>query len=206
MATSDSQENQKWFIDHVDSILQNFIDVHESDYDNYSASLHEADEELVKFRNTAWQVIAGLITVALGLAALRVIDNGLLVDTLAVLGALGIFATLGIDLLRRAVSPRIGKVDEAYNLTRLKLLYLQAWFQNTTLHLEPTLTQARLDLYYDLIRCTVASQYLIVLNSVIKFEAEMRLLKPGDALGLEMQRVTSYVDRGYNLYLTEAWA
>ena len=159
MATSDAQDNQKWFIDRIDYFIQNLIEVHESDYDSYSANLQEADEGLTKGRNTIWQVVAGIVTVALGLAALKVINNTALLALLAGFGLLGLVATSLIEIVRRWVNPQLDKVDAAYNSTRLQLLYLQNWFVNTTIHLTPLLTQEKLDLYYDFVRCASGARY-----------------------------------------------
>lgn len=201
MATSDAQDNQKWFIDRIDYFIQNLIEVHQSDYDSYSANLQEADEGLTKGRNTIWQVVAGIVTVALGLAALKVINNTALLALLAGFGLLGLVATSLIEIVRRWVNPQLDKVDAAYNSTRLQLLYLQNWFVNTTIHLTPLLTQEKLDLYYDFVRCASGAQYSAVLGSVVTFEAQLKLVKPGEALKPELQRLVTFRDRGYGLYL-----
>jgi len=174
VATPDSEENRKWFINRIDSLVQNFIDIHETDSENFYASLEDADEGLIL---GTWQLI----------------------DFVSILAVIGFGWTLIVTVIRKAILPRMEKVGEAYDLAHLSLLYIQSWFQNITMK-PSNVSQERLDLFYNFIKVAVASLYSTVFLAAIKFRTETRLIKPGEQLEPSLHRLNLSIQEGYQLF------
>ena len=195
----DSEDNRKWFIDRVDSVLQNWIDLHESDSDNFSSMVEHVDEGVLRIRNVSWQIIAVVIASAIALTQLSLLAETALIDLIAISVLIGVAWTLIIAAIRRAILPRMEKVEESYMTGRLTLLDLQSWFQNRTMSIS-AVSQDRLDLYFEFVKVAVASIYYSVFNSGLRFQSEMRLVKPGEQLEPSLQKLRETASKGYQRY------
>lgn len=195
---SDSVEDRKWFVNRIDSILQNWIELHQSDYDTYASKVKESEEILTRYRNGAWQVMAAVAALSVALIPAKVFPESALVDVIILTALIAVAWTVFMMAIRRTLIPRMGKVEESYKVARLALLDLQLWFQNSTTNVAK-ISRIPLDDYYDFIRVAVGSTFSTVLTTTEQFQKEMHI-KPGDPLETPLQRLARMVSRGYDRY------
>jgi hypothetical protein len=201
----ESDENKRWFVNRVDSVIQNLIDVQRSDYDSFSSQLRESDDAILKTRNVVWQAIAAIAAASITLTQLGVLKTAYLFDIIALLIAVAVGWTIVIAVVRDTLLPKMEKVDEAYDSTSLSLLSLQGWFRNSTMSVSET-SQDTLDLYYEFGRVAVAAQNSTLLSNLVKFQDELRFLriiKRGKKHQPSWQRLSPSIEEGYARFKRE---
>jgi len=197
--SADSLENRKWFVDRIDSVLQNWIELHESDYEAYSSTVEDADNLLLRYRNIVWQVLAVIIALAVALIQAKTFPQPYLIDAIVSLVLVAAAWTIVVTLIRRVILPRLDKVEGSYNTARLTLLDLQSWFRLSTMSIS-AVSNAPLDQYFGFIRVAVASIFSTVLSSALQLQKDMHT-KPGeDPLQARTQRLAGTVANGYLRY------
>jgi hypothetical protein len=202
---AESDENKRWFVNRVDSVIQNLIDVHRSDYDSFSSQLRDSDDAILKTRNVVWQAIAAIAAASITLTQLGVLKTAYLFDIIVVLIAVAVGWTIVIAVIRDTLFPKMEKVDEAYYSTSLSLLSLQGWFRNSTMNVSQT-SQGTLDLYYEFGRVAVAAQNSVLLSTLVKFQDEirfLRIIKRGGRRQSSSQRLGASVNEGYARFKQE---
>lgn len=197
--SADSEENRKWFIDRVDSIIQNFIDVQDSDFEALDSANETIDDTLSGYRNIAWQVIGAVIATAIGVTSVGIISTTELSLFIALLIATAIVVTLLLELLKRRFLPRMDRIVDAHEAVQLNLLFLQSWFQESTMK-PANIPQARLDLFYDFIVVAAASQFSTIVQAQSRALIELRLNQLGIPLTSSLQRPEKSFEGGYIIF------
>jgi uncharacterized membrane protein len=183
----------------VDSIIQDFIDVRESNYEEISDGIDAADDGLVYMRNTTWTVIAGVLAVATGLTQLGLFALDFLISMLIVLVTVGIGVTIGVAYSRKQIVSRLEKVEEQYDEAKSVVLTMQNWFHNETIY-PSRISQKTLDLYNEFVIVGVAASNVPVLDAVRTVLIELRQMKPKDPLPLPWQRLSELLEQRYEQF------
>jgi large-conductance mechanosensitive channel len=196
----DSLENRKWSVDRMDSVLQNWIELYESDYEAYSSMVEDSDKTMVRYRNVVWQALAVIIALAVAFIQAKTFPQAYLVDVIIALIFVAAAWTVVLTVIRRVILPRLDKVEESYKAARLTLLDLQNWFQTSTMNVS-AVSKAPLDRYFEFVQVAFASICFPVQLSALQMQKDLRVKRPEDnPFKDQSQRLVGTVAKGYLLY------
>jgi hypothetical protein len=198
-STSDSDEEKRWFIERVDLIIQDFIEVQESNYDAASNFTDDADHGLVYRRNTTWTVIAGIVAAATGLTQLGLFTLDILVGLLILLVTFGVTVTIGIEYVRKQIVSRWEEVEEQYDAANTWLLTLQNWFHGQTIY-PSKISQETLELYYEFVNVAVVASDAAIIVTMRKILIELKRMKPTDPLPPGLQKLGEIIEQRYGQF------